>query len=78
MSIGQRVDPYRNFRFRVEFDGIIQAGFSDATIPDSTIDAVGYREGNEPTNVGKLPGLAKHGVLTLKRGMTGSVARAIF
>lgn len=29
MATGGRKDPYRNFRFRVEIDGITQAGFSD-------------------------------------------------
>jgi hypothetical protein len=52
-----RKDPYQNFRYLVEIDGIAQAGFSEATIPDSAQDPIEYREGNEPPTVRKLPGL---------------------
>ena len=73
MPAAERKDPYRNFRFLVEIDSIIQAGFSEATILDSTSDVVTYREGNESTYVRKLSGLTKHGNLTLKRGVTDSM-----
>lgn len=68
-----RKDPYRNFRFKLEIEGIIQAGFSEATIPDTTSDVVEYREGNEITTVRKLPGLTKYGNITLKWGVTDSM-----
>jgi phage tail-like protein len=68
-----RKDPYRNFRFKLEIEGIIQAGFSEATIPDTTSDVVEYREGNEITTVRKLPGLTKYGNITLKWGVTDSL-----
>jgi len=29
----QRIDPFANFRFRVEIDGITQAGFTECTGP---------------------------------------------
>ncbi len=73
MPTGERKDPYRNFRFLVEIDGIIQAGFSEATIPDSTQEPIEYREGNEPPTVRKLPGLVKYGNVTLKWGITDSL-----
>jgi len=73
MPVGERKDPYRNFRYLVEIDGIIQAGFSEATIPDSTSDVIEYREGNEPPYVRKLPGLTKYGNVTLKWGVTDSM-----
>ena len=44
---GERKDPYRNFRFRVEVEGIQQAGFSEVSGFDASIDVVEYREGNE-------------------------------
>jgi phage tail-like protein len=68
-----RNDPYRNFRFLVEIDGIVQAGFSEASIPDTTNDITEYREGNEPPTVRKLPGLNKYGNVTLKWGITDSL-----
>ncbi|HAH10661.1 MAG TPA: phage tail protein [Alphaproteobacteria bacterium] len=68
-----RKDPLRNFRFRLEIDGIQQAGFSEVSIGETSTDAIDYREGNEPTHVRKLPGLTKYGNITLKNGVTDSV-----
>lgn len=73
MATGQRNDPYRNFRFRIEISGIQVAGFSEATIPDSTVDPVEYREGTDPTHVRKLSGLTKYGSVSLKKGLTDSM-----
>ena len=79
MATGDRRDPLRNFRFRLEIDGIQQAGFSEATIPDTTTDVVEYREGNEigpfdsAVTPRKLPGLTKYGNLSLKWGITDSM-----
>ncbi len=73
MPVGKRVDPYRNFRFLVEIDSIVQAGFSEATIPDTSQDPVEYREGGEPPTVRKIPGIIKYGNLTLKWGITDSM-----
>jgi phage tail-like protein len=75
MPQGERNDPYRNFRYRLEIDGITQAGFSEATVPDTTVDVIEYREGNEPNpaTVRKLTGLTKYGNLSLKWGITDSM-----
>ena len=73
MARDGRQDPYRNFRYRVEVDGIQQGGFSEATVSDSTVDVIEYREGEEDITVRKLPGLAKYGNLTLKWGVTDSL-----
>jgi len=71
--MANRNDPYRNCRFLLEIDGITQAGFSEATIPDTSQDPIEYREGNEPPTVRKIPGLIKYGNLTLKWGITDSL-----
>jgi phage tail-like protein len=68
-----RTDPYRNFRFKVNIDGIKVAAFSEATIPDTTTDSVDYREGTDPTFQKKLSGLTKFGNITLKKGITDSM-----
>jgi phage tail-like protein len=68
-----RNDPLRNFRFRLEIDGITQAGFSEVGIGETTTDAIDYREGNMPAHVTKLSGLTKYGNITLKWGVTDSV-----
>ncbi|MEI7025318.1 phage tail protein [Paenibacillus sp. y28] len=70
---GERNDPYRKFRFRVEVEGIEQAGFSEVSGFDASLDVVEYREGNEVITPRKLPGLAKYGNITLKWGVTDSM-----
>jgi phage tail-like protein len=65
-----REDPYRNFKFRVEIDGIAAAHFSEVMIGETTTEAIDYREGTEPNHVRKLTGLTKFGNITLKRGVT--------
>ncbi len=65
-----RVDPYKNFRFLVEIDGIQQAGFSECSGFGSEVEVIEYREGGEPTAVRKLPGRARFPNITLKWGVT--------
>ncbi|MEO8519783.1 MAG: phage tail protein [Acidobacteriota bacterium] len=74
-----RIDPLRNFRYRLEIDSIAQAGFSEVMIAETTIDAVDYREGSDPPHVRKLSGLTKYGNITLKWGLTvGGTAMDLF
>jgi len=68
-----RKDPYKNYRFLVEIDGIVQAGFKEVTIPDSSQDPIDYREGSDQPTMRKIPGLIKYGNITLKWGMTDSM-----
>ena len=68
-----RTDPLRNFRFRLEIDGIQLASFSDVAIGETTTEAIDYREGMDPMHVRKLSGLTKYGNITLKRGVTDSL-----
>jgi len=67
-----RVDPYKNFRFLVEIDGINQAGFSECSGFGSEVEVIEYREGGEQVAVRKLPGRVKFPNITLKRGVTNS------
>lgn len=67
-----RVDPYKNFRFLVEIDGIVQAGFSDCTGFGSTVEVIDYREGGEAATVRKLPGKVTYPDIVLKWGITDS------
>jgi len=68
-----RKNPYKNYRFLVEIDGIVQAGFKEVTIPDSSQDPIDYREGNDQPTVRKIPGLIKYGNVSLKVGVTDSM-----
>ena len=72
MSDG-RNDPYKSFRYRLEIDGIDEAGFSEVKIPDIQIPPIEYREGNEVPTTRKLPGLVKYGNVNLKWGITDSI-----
>ena len=68
-----RHDPLRNFRFKLEIDGLADAGFSEVSIGPSSVDIIEYREGSDPPHVRKLSGLSKYGNITLKRGVTSSL-----
>jgi len=72
MATGQRVDPYKSFRFLVEIDGIVQAGFSECSGFGSDVEVVEYREGGEPSTVRKLPGKVSYPDISLKWGITDS------
>ncbi len=64
-------DPYLVSNFRVEIDNIPSATFSEVLGLDLSIDIVDYRTGNSvPLAPEKLPGLARYGNITLKRGLT--------
>ena len=65
-------DPFKQFRFRVEIDGIVQAGFSEVTFADTNTDVIEYREGDDPPILRKVSGLTKYGNITLKWGITDS------
>lgn len=66
-----RLDPFGQYNFRVEIDGITRAGFKECSGLESTQEAGDYREG---TDLGlvmrKLPGLISYSNITLSRGIT--------
>lgn len=70
MATGQRQDPYGNFNFLVEIDGITRAAFHEASGFDSAIDVIEHREGGSNTTNMKLPGMTKYSNITLKWGVT--------
>ena len=67
---GERVDPYGNFNFLIEIDGISRAAFHEASGFDSTIDVVEHREGGDNLTPRKLPGMTKYANIVLKWGVT--------
>jgi phage tail-like protein len=70
--MANRVDPYKGFRFRVEIDGIQQAGFTECSAVGSHVEVIEYREGGETATVRKLPGKVSYPDITLKWGTTDS------
>ena len=64
-----RVDPYRNFRFRVKWDGRYVAGISKVSALQRTTEIVEYRDGGD-TTTRRLPGPTRYDAITLERGIT--------
>ncbi len=63
-------NPYAQFNFLVEIDGLSVAGFSEVSGLTTEQDIIEYREGSDTQTVRKIPGLRKYGNITLKRGFT--------
>jgi len=71
MTTGERVDPYRVFNFKIEFEGLSAVSFSECSGLTAEGDPVEYREGTDkPLTVRKLIGLRKYTNIMLKRGYT--------
>jgi phage tail-like protein len=69
------LQPYRDFNFRVEIDGIGETQFSEVSVPEAEITVVEYREGADKTSATrKLPGRVRYGNIILKRGVSGDLA----
>jgi phage tail-like protein len=67
-----RIDPYKNFRFLLEIDSIVQGGFAECSGFGSNVEVIEYREGGEPKTVRKLPGKVSYPDISLKWGLTDS------
>src|ERR1051325_6857642 len=65
-----RLDPYKNFKFRVKWDGKYVAGISKVGGLKRTTDVVEHREGGDPSTSRKSPGRNKFEAITLDRGVT--------
>ena len=71
----RRDDPYLNFNFRVEIDGLEVAGFSEVQIPEGRIEAVAYREGTDTSSAARLlPGRVEWEPVVLRRGFAGDAS----
>jgi phage tail-like protein len=66
----QRFDPYKNFKFRVKWDGRYVAGVSKLSSLKRTTEVVKYREGGDPSSSRKMPGRTEFEAITLERGVT--------
>ncbi len=66
----KRFDPYKNFKFRVKWDGRYVAGVSKVTALKRTTEVVEHREGGDPSISRKSPGRSKYEPITLERGVT--------
>jgi phage tail-like protein len=66
----QRFDPYKNFKFRVKWDGRYVAGVSKVSALKRTTEVVRHREGGDPSSSRKSPGRTEYDAITLERGVT--------
>jgi phage tail-like protein len=66
----QRFDPYKNFKFRVKWDGRYVAGISKVGALKRSTEMVEHREGGDPSTSRKSPGRTKFEAITLERGVT--------
>ena len=65
-----RFDPYKNFKFRVKWDGKYVAGISKVSALRRTTEVVKHREGGDASTSRKSPGLTEFEAITLERGIT--------
>jgi phage tail-like protein len=66
----ERFDPYKNFKFRVKWDGRYVAGVSKVSALKRSTEVVEFREGGDPSTSRKSPGRTKFDPITLERGVT--------
>jgi phage tail-like protein len=66
----QRFDPYKNFKFRIKWDGKYVAGVSKVGMLKRTTQVVTHREGGDPSSSRKSPGRTEYDAITLERGVT--------
>ena len=64
-----RHDPYKNFKFRVKWDGKYVAGVSRCSGLRRVTEVIEHREGGDVNNVRKSPGVTKYEPITLERGV---------
>jgi phage tail-like protein len=65
-----RFDPYKNFKFRIKWDGEYVAGISKVSTLKRTTEVVAHREGGDPSTSRKSPGRTAFEAITLERGVT--------
>jgi len=65
-----RIDPYKNFKFRVKWDGQAVAGVSKVSALKRTTEVVSHREGGDVSTPRHSPGASKFEAITLERGIT--------
>ena len=72
-TVNKRFDPYKNFKFRVKWDGNYVAGISKVSTFKRTTEVVKHREGGDPSTSRKSPGRSEYEAITLERGVTHDV-----
>jgi phage tail-like protein len=68
-----RFDPYKNFKFRIKWDGRYVAGVSKVGALKRSTEVVEHREGGDPSTSRKSPGRTKYEAIMLERGVTHDI-----
>ena len=68
-----RFDPYKNFKFQIEWDNKPVAGVSKVGALKRTTEVVKHRSGAENSIDHKSPGRTSYEAITLERGLTHDV-----
>jgi phage tail-like protein len=66
-----RTDPYRNFNFRVTFEGTTVAPVTRVSALRRSVEVTEYREGNDPSLARRIPGRVLYEPVTLERPLDG-------
>lgn len=66
----KRFDPYKNFKFRLKWDGRFVAGISKVSGLKRITEVVKHREGGDPSSSRKSPGRTEYEPIQLDRGVT--------
>jgi phage tail-like protein len=65
-----RADPYKNFKFRVQWDGRYVAGISRVSALRRRTEVVEHRQGGDPNTQRASPGRTDWDAIILERGVT--------
>ena len=70
-ALGVRLDPFLNFSFFIEIEGLIAGGFSEVTGLEAEVEVPPYQEGGQNAYIHQLPGPTRYPQnIVLKHGLT--------
>jgi phage tail-like protein len=68
---GTWTDPYPNYNFKIEIDGMVDAHFAECGPVAARLPAMSYAEGGSPV-VHRIPGRVEYADVTLRWGLSSS------
>ena len=69
---GTFIDPYRNYNWRLDIQGVTEAHFTECSSVGIRIQALQFREGGLQQVVHQLPGRVEYADMVLRYGLTAS------
>src|SRR5262249_29491348 len=71
-SAGSWTDPYRNYNFKLEIQGVTEGHFTEITNIGIRVHAIPYRQGGLQQVVHRLQGPVEYASITCRYGLTAS------